>query len=103
MLLSALPRFTLMLYELNSPNDGTSPAQKKTKLIEAGRRYLDLAYAGLTEPNLAETSIALRTADYNDLLPAMLTALDEAFRSDPRYLGWARHSYNDTLQVVAEH
>ena len=57
-----------------------------------------MAYQGLTEPNLAKMAIALRTPDYLDLLPQMLQKLDEANRANPHYLGWARHSYNDTLK-----
>jgi hypothetical protein len=44
--------------------------------------------------------VALRTADYGDLLPQMLGKLDDANRSNSHYLGWARHSYNDTLQAA---
>jgi hypothetical protein len=40
-------------------------------------------------------AIALRTADYGKLLPQMLQALDDANTTNPHYLGWARHSYND--------
>ena len=40
-------------------------------------------------------AIALRTPDYLELLPEMLKKLDDANRSNPHYLGWARHSYND--------
>jgi hypothetical protein len=31
----------------------------------------------------------------------MLRNLDETFRGNPHYLGWARHSYNDTLPPSA--
>ena len=98
MLLSALPRLTLMMYERSSLEDG--PSRKTAKLIKAGREFLDLAYAGLDGPDLAKMSIALRTADYGDSLPTMLKALDEAFGANPHYLGWARHSYNDILRTV---
>ncbi len=100
MLLSALPRLTLMMYERSSPEDGDSPSQKTAKLIKAGREYLDRAYAGLDGPDFASMSIALRTADYGDSLPTMLKALDEALGANPHYLGWARHSYNDMLRVA---
>jgi len=36
---------------------------------------------------LARITIALRTSDYGDPLPAMLKALDEAFGANPHYLG----------------
>jgi hypothetical protein len=31
----------------------------------------------------------------------MLAALDQSNGTDPHYLGWARHSYNDTLAGAA--
>jgi len=98
MLLSALPRLTLMMYELSSPNDGDSVQKKSEKVKASSERFLDMAYEGLGDSHLAKMAIALRTPDYNELLPTMLEALDEANRENPRYLGWARHSYNDTLQ-----
>jgi hypothetical protein len=42
-------------------------------------------------------AIALRTPDYGALLSQMLRLLDQDNGTDPHYLGWARHSYNDTL------
>jgi hypothetical protein len=44
--------------------------------------------------------IALRTADYGELLPQLFKRLDEANRANPHYLGWARHSYNDYLNAA---
>ena len=61
------------------------------------RRFLETAYQGLGDADLARMSIALRTADYRDLLPSMLKTLDQTLGANPHYLGWARHSYNDTL------
>jgi hypothetical protein len=78
-----------MLYELSSPDEEV--------LRAASRKYLDRAYEGLDDPNLARMAIALRTADYGDRLPAMFQLLDEANRADPHYLGWSRHCYNDVL------
>jgi hypothetical protein len=101
MLLSAVPRLTLMLYELSSPEDGESTAQKIGKLQKEARKFLDMAYRGLGHTDLARMSIALRTPDYGGLLPAMFKALDETFRGNPRYLGWARHSYNDFTRKAA--
>jgi hypothetical protein len=42
--------------------------------------------------------IALRTADYREQVPTMLKSLDEHQGSQPRYLGWAWHCYNDLLK-----
>jgi hypothetical protein len=97
MLLSSVPRVTLMMYELSSPADGDSTAQKAAKVAQASRKFLDLAYDGLAGAEVAKMSIALRTPDYGDSLPRMLAALDDANRANPHYLGWARHSYNDAL------
>jgi hypothetical protein len=98
MLLSSVPRLTLMMYELSSPDDGDTPAQKSDKAANAARKFLDMAYDGLSDPNLAKMVIALRTPDYGDLLPQILNHLDEVNRGNPHYLGWARHSYNDILK-----
>ena len=101
MLLSALPRFTLMMYEVSNPGDGDSLERKRTKVQAASQRFLDMAYDGLTDdPRLGKIVVGLRTLDYQQSLPNMLEVLDEANRASPRYLGWARHSYNDTLQNV---
>jgi len=98
MLLTAVPRVTLMMYELSNLNDGETPEQKADKAAKASQEFLEMAYEGLNDGNLAKMSIALRTPDYGDLLPQMLKALDEANRANPHYLGWARHSYNDHLK-----
>ena len=99
MLLTSLPRFTLMLYELSGPNDGERVERKAAKLRTTSRKILAMAYEGLDEPHLAKTVIALRTADYGGLLPQMLKTLDDVNRSNPNYQGWARHSYNDSLEA----
>jgi hypothetical protein len=98
MLLSAVPRVTLMMYELSSPGDGDTPAQQAEKAVSNSQKFLNMAYDGLSGANLAKMVIALRTPDYLDHLPEMLKALDDANRSNPHYLGWARHSYNDILK-----
>jgi hypothetical protein len=98
MLLSAVPRVTLMMYELSSPGDGETLAQMADKAAAASQRFLNMAYDGLHDRNLAKMAIALRTLDYGVLLPQMLKKLDDANRSNPHYLGWARHSYNDRLK-----
>jgi len=98
MLLSAIPRVTLMMYELTGPHDGASAEQKADQVQKASQNYLDIAFKGLGDSNLARMAIALRTADYGDLLPLMLKKLDDANQANPHYLGWARHSYNDVRQ-----
>jgi hypothetical protein len=100
MLLSAVPRVTLMMYELSSPGDGETSEQKAEKAAQASQKFLDLAYDGLRDRNLAKMVIALRTPDYGELLPQMFKRLDEANRANPNYLGWARHSYNDYLNAA---
>ncbi len=99
MLLRSLPRLTLMLYELSSPGDGESAEQMAEKVRTASGKFLSMAYQGIDDRNLAKMVIGLRTTDYSELLPEMLKALDAANRTDPHYLGWARHSYNDYLKA----
>jgi hypothetical protein len=98
MLLTAVPRVTLMMYELSSPTDGQSPEEKADKAADASEKFLSMAYEGLNDRNLARMAIALRTPDYGPLLPKVLEKLDAANRRNPHYRGWARHSYNDVLQ-----
>jgi len=100
MLLAAAPQVTLMMYELSSPGDGESVEEKAEKVQKESQKYLDMAYAGLADPNLARMAIALRTPDYGDLLPQMLKRLDDSNRANPHYLGSARHSYNDVLKAA---
>jgi hypothetical protein len=100
MLFSAVPRLTLMMYELSSPGDGESVEQKTEKMEKSSQKFLDMAYKGLGEGNLAKMVIALRTPDYGELLPQVLKKLDEANRTNPHYMGWARHSYNDYLNAA---
>jgi hypothetical protein len=97
MLLSALPKLTLMLYEVSSANDGESVGQKKEKIQAASEKFLSMAYDGLQSSNasLARMVIGLRTPDYGPQLPEMLKAVDAANASNPHYAGWARHAYND--------
>jgi hypothetical protein len=97
-LLSSVPRLTLMMYELTSPQDGKSADQKAEQVQEASEKYFAMTYDGVKDRKLAKMTIALRTADYGDLLPQMLRKLDDANHANPQYLGWAHHSYNDTLQ-----
>lgn len=97
MLLSSLPRLTLMLYELSSPEDGESNEAKTEKLSQASQKFMDMAYQGLVDSHLARLSIGLRMPDYGTSLPGMLKTLDNTLNGAPHYLGWAWHSYNDTL------
>jgi hypothetical protein len=98
MLLTSLPRVTLMMYELSSPGNGESAEQMADKVQNVSHHFLEIAYDGLDGPNLARMAIALRTPDYGELLPQMLKRLDDVNRDNAHYLGWARHSYNDTLK-----
>jgi hypothetical protein len=98
MLLSAVPRVTLMMYELSSPGDGDTPVQQAEIAVSNSQKFLNMAYEGLSGANLAKMAIALRTPDYLDHLPEMLRQLDDANHANPHYLGWARHSYNDILK-----
>jgi hypothetical protein len=91
----SVSRITLMLYEIASPDDGQTPDQKADKLRKTADKYFAMAYDGIDDPHPAGMSIALRTADYLTLLPKMLASLDDSFRANPHYAGWARHSYND--------
>jgi hypothetical protein len=101
MLLSAVPRVTLMMYELSSPGDGESAEQQAEKVQKSSQKFLDMAYGGLGDDRkLAKMAIALRTPDYGELLPQMLKKLDDTNRANPHYLGWARHSYNDYLNAA---
>jgi len=97
LLLSSVSRVTLMLYELSSPDDGTTTVDKIDKIKQSSEKFLEMAYQGLEAQGLARMAIALRTPDYGPLLPQMLSALDAANRGNAHYLGWARHSYNDAL------
>ena len=98
-LMSSLPRLTLMLYELSSPGDGESTAAQADKLRQASARFMDMAYQGLNGTNLAKLAIGLRTPDYQQQLPNMLKVVQDTLSGNPHYLGWAWHSYNDTLQT----
>jgi hypothetical protein len=101
MLLTSVPRVTLMMYELSSPGDGESVEQQADKVQKSSQKFLDMAYDGMGDQRkLAKMAIALRTPDYGELLPEMLKKLDDANRANPHYLGWARHSYNDYLNAA---
>src|ERR1700683_4612931 len=48
LLLSALPQFTLMMYELSSPNDGDDASKQTAKVRDASNKFLDMAYDSLS-------------------------------------------------------
>jgi hypothetical protein len=98
-LMSSLPRLTLMLYELSSPNDGESNAAQADKLRKASENYMQMAYQGLSGDNLAKLAIGLRTPDHGQQLAAMLKLVQDALSGNPHFLGWAWHSYNDVAQL----
>jgi hypothetical protein len=100
-LLGSLPRLTLMMYELSAA-DAKDEAARTLQVRAAGRQYLGLAYAGIGGPSLAMLVIGLRTPDYGDALPRMLSALESANADNLHFLGWAEHSYNDQLEQVHE-
>jgi hypothetical protein len=97
MLLSALPRLTLMLDEVSRPGDGASFEQQAARLEAASRTLIAQAYEGLGDLPLASLSIGLRTPDYGDRLDRMLRMLEVRLRAEPHFRGWTRHSYNDIL------
>jgi hypothetical protein len=97
MLLGALPRLTLMMYEVSAPGEDEAAQLSGVKL--ASRKFLDMAYAGIDGASWARMVIGLRTPDYGHELPVMLRALEAANASDPHFLGWARHAYNDQLDL----
>ena len=98
MLLSSLPRLTLMMYEVSNPGD--SEEQKLEKLRSESGKYLEMAYDGLHGEKLAGMVIGLRTPDYGASTPKMLKALDEANGANAHYKGWAWHAYADAQPAM---
>ena len=96
-LLTSVPRMTLMLYELSSPSDGETMAQKEEKLRSASRNVMEMALCGIGGPRSGEDGDWAAHAGYEQQLPQMLKTVDETLRSDPHYLGWALHSWNDQV------
>jgi hypothetical protein len=97
-LLTAVPRLTLMLYELSSPGDGESTAAQAEKLRQASAKFVDMAYEGVSGANLAKMSIGLRTPDYQQQIGNMFKVVQDTLAGNSHYLGWAWHSYNDVAQ-----
>ncbi|HEY6451036.1 MAG TPA: hypothetical protein VIX87_00400 [Steroidobacteraceae bacterium] len=89
-LLSAVPRLTLLMDAGTIQRGAATPGQRLEQLRRRSRRYLQMAYRGVDEPHAAGMLIALRAQDHEAQLPPLLAALDDANRSDPHYLGWAR-------------
>lgn len=89
-LLSAVPRLTLLMDAGAGARGAATPVQRLDEVRQGSRRYLHMAYRGVDEPHAAGMLIALRAQDREPELPRLLAALDEANRSDPHYLGWAR-------------
>jgi hypothetical protein len=96
-LFEALPRLTLMLYELDAPGAHLDSAAKARQVQSASQKFLAMAYADLPDTGMANLSVALRTPDYGAELPGMLAALDDANGTNSHYGGWAQHAYNDLL------
>lgn len=90
LLLSSLPKLTLMLYEISGRDEDSK--EKAEKLRTKSHEFLAKAYEGLQGADLAKMVIGLRTPDYGALLPEMLKLLDEANSTNAHYAGWARHS-----------
>jgi hypothetical protein len=99
MLLTSVPRVTLMMYELSSPGDGESAEQQAEKAVAASQKFFAMAYDGIGERDVAKMAIALRTPDYRERLPEMLRKVEQGNAGNLHYLGWARHSYNDVLKA----
>jgi hypothetical protein len=97
-LFTVLPRYTLMLYGITNQSSGLTVQQQTTAIQQASQKDLAMAYDGLTGDNLAAMAIGLDTADYGyDLMPTMLSAVDQSNASNAHYPGWSRYSYSDYL------
>ncbi len=97
-LFTVLPRLTLMLYGVTSQSSGLSTQQQVTAIEQASQNYLNTAYGGLSGNNLATLAIGLNTADYGyDLMPTVLSAVDQSNAANAHYPGWSRYSYTDFL------
>lgn len=98
MLFTVLPRLTLMLYGVTSQSSGLPVQQQVTAIQQASQNYLGMAYDGLSGNNLATLAIGLNTADYGyDLVPTMLSVVDQSNAANSHYSGWSRYSYADFL------
>jgi len=97
-LFTVLPRLTLMLYGVTRQSSGLSTQQQITAIQQASQNYLNTAYEGLSGNNLATLAIGLDTADYGyDLMPSVLSAVDQSSAANAHYSGWSRYSYADFL------
>jgi len=97
-LFTVLPRLTLMLYGITSQSSGLPVQQQVTAIQGASQKYLNMAYDGLSGNNLATLAIGLDTADYGyDLVPTVLSSVDQSNAANTHYSGWSRYSYADFL------
>jgi hypothetical protein len=97
-LFTVIPRLTLMLYGVSSQSSGQSVQQQVTAIQKASQSYLNMAYDGLSGNNLATLAIGLNTADFGyDLVPTVLSAVDQSNAANVHYSGWSRYSYADFL------
>jgi hypothetical protein len=98
LLFTVIPRLTLMLYGISNQAKAQTVAQQVTALQLASQNYLSMAYNGLNGDDLATLAIGLDTPDYGyDLIPTMLSAVDQSNASNAHYPGWSRYSYGDYL------
>ena len=81
MLLSAVPRVTLMMYELSSPGDGESAEQKAEKAEKASEKFLDYGLRRIGRPESGEDGD--RAAHARLWQPASANA-EETRRLEPR-------------------
>jgi hypothetical protein len=97
-LFTAVPRLTLMLYGVTSQSSGLTVQQQVTAIQQASQNYISMAYDGLSGNNLATLAMGLNTTDYGyDLMPTMLSAVDQSNGTNAHYSGWSRYSYSDFL------
>jgi hypothetical protein len=97
LLLGSLPRVTLMMFELSAPAEARDERARAIQVQRESQKFLSMAYADLDGTSWAKMVIALRTPDYGAQVGVMLAALESAADSDAHFLGWALHSYNNSL------
>ena len=97
LLLGSLPRVTLMMFELSAPPEARDERARAIQVQRESQKFLRMAYADLQGISWAKMVIALRTPDYGAQVRVMLAALESAAENDTHFLGWALHSYNNSL------
>ena len=96
MLLFALSRLTLMLYELSSLGN-EKPRRQRLKTPEGKPKILDMAYQGVGNRDTAKMGIALRSPDYEGYLPSCSVFRRHASqRPAPPWMGG--HAYNGIVK-----